>query len=54
MVEKSAVAEHEWEEHYPIKWEEAAMLSQTRRHRELLWKEAHHIQMTPTEGCLVS
>ena len=34
-MEKSAVAEHAWENHHPIDWEETTVL-----------KEALHIQMT--------
>ena len=40
-VEKSAVAEHAWEHHHPIKWDETTV--------ELLLKEAFHIQMTPAD-----
>ena len=48
MVEKSAVAEHVWEHHHPIHWEETTVLDHGRG-QELLVKEALHIQMTPVE-----
>ena len=46
MMEKSAVAEHAWENHHPIDWEETTVLDDSRG-QELL--EALHIQMTPSE-----
>ena len=49
MTEKSAIAEHAWTEHHPIAWEEAAVVDQARRKKELLLKEALHIQTTPEE-----
>ena len=48
MMEKSAVAEHAWENHHPIHWEETTVLDHTRG-QELSVKEALHIQMTPSE-----
>ena len=48
MMEKSAVAEHAWENHHPIDWEETTILDRGRG-QELLLKEALHIQMTPSE-----
>ena len=47
MMEKSAVAEHAWEHHHPIHWEETTVLDHGRG--QLLVKEALHIQMTPVE-----
>ena len=47
--EKSAVAEHAWNDHHTIKWEETAVVDMARHPRELLLKEAIHIQMTPAE-----
>ena len=47
MMEKSAVAEHAWENHHPIHWE--TTMQDYGRGQELLVKEALHIQMTPTE-----
>ena len=48
-LEKSAVAEHAWNDHHTIKWEETAVVDMARHPRELLLKEAIHIQMTPAE-----
>ena len=48
-LEKSAVAEHAWKDHHTIKWEETAVVDMARHPRELLLKEAIHIQMTPAE-----
>ena len=47
-MEKSAIAEHAWENHHPINWEETTVLDRSRG-QELLLKEALHIQMTPSE-----
>ena len=47
MVDRSAIAEHAWENQHPIKWEETEIVDQARRPKELLLKEALHIQMTP-------
>ena len=49
-MEKSAVAEHAWENHHPIHWEETTVLDHGRG-QELLVKEVLHIEMTPTEEC---
>ena len=46
VMEKSAVAEHVWENHHPIHWEETIVLDHGRG-QELLVKEALHIQMVP-------
>ena len=43
MMEKSAVAEHAWEHHHPIHWEETTVLDHGRG-QELMVKE-----MTPVE-----
>ena len=43
----SAIAEHAWQQHHPIKWEEVRVLDRASRKRELKIKEALHIQMTP-------
>ena len=46
-TEKSAVAEHAWENHYPIHWEETTMHGGPfGRGQELLVKEALQIQKT--------
>ena len=47
-MEKSAVAEHAWENHHPINWEESTVLDHDRG-QELLVNEVLHIQMTPSE-----
>ena len=49
MMEKSVVAEHAWENHHLIHWEETTVLDHGRG-QELLVKEALHIQMRPQEG----
>ena len=47
-MEKSAVAEHcAWENQHPINWETTVLDHD--RGKELLVKEALHIQMTPSE-----
>ena len=51
-LEMSAVAEHTWERHQPIKWEDTTILSQTRGHKELKLQEAFHIQRIPAGDCL--
>ena len=48
VMEKSAIAEHAWENHHPINWEKTTVLDHGRG-QELLVKEALHIQMTPSE-----
>ena len=45
---KSAVADHAWENHHPINWEESTMLDRGGG-QELLVKEVLHIQITPSE-----
>ena len=49
MLERSAVAEHAWKHHHPIKWEDTRELDQARRHKELQLKEALHIQTAAEE-----
>ena len=48
-LEKSAVAEHAWKDHHTIKWDETTEVDMASHPRELLLKEAIHIQMTPAE-----
>ena len=48
FIYKSAVAEHAWQNHHPIDWEETTVLDRGKG-QELLLKEALHIQMTPSE-----
>ena len=45
-LETSAVTEHTWENHHPLKWEETLVRDQARHPKELLLKEAIHIQIT--------
>ena len=40
VPEKSAIAEHAWKEHHPIRWEETSIVDQARRPKEVLLKEA--------------
>ena len=42
-LEKSALAEHAWKNHHPIKWEKVSMVDWARTAKELLVKEAIHI-----------
>ena len=49
MTEKSAVAEHAWDNQHSINWEETSIIDQARRHKELLLKEVLHIHMTPAD-----
>ena len=44
-LEKSALAEHAWESHHPIKWEETTVVDQARTPKELLLKEAIHFRL---------
>ena len=44
LTDKSAIAEHAWNSHCPIKWEEASVLDHARNPPDLLTKEAIHIQ----------
>ena len=44
-LEKSALAEHAWESHHTIKWEETTMVDQARTPKELLLKEAIHFRL---------
>ena len=44
-LEKSALAEHAWENHHPIRWEEATVIDQARTPKELMLKEAIHIRL---------
>ena len=49
MTEKSAVAEHAWDNQHSINWEETSIIDQARRHKELLLKKALHTHMTPAD-----
>ena len=35
--------------HHPIKWEDTSVVEQVRRSKELMLKEALHIQLMPSE-----
>ena len=37
------------EDHHSIKWNETTVVDMARHHRELVLKEAIHMQMTPAE-----
>ncbi len=49
MPERSAVAEHAWRHHHPIKWEDTRVIYWARRQKELQVKEALHIQTAAEE-----
>ena len=49
VTDKSAIAEHAWNSHCPIKWEEASVLDHARNSPDLMIKEAIHIQTTPMD-----
>ena len=49
LTERSAVAEHAWNEHHPIEWKAAAIVDKAKGRKELALKEALHIQLTPKE-----
>ena len=46
---KSAVAEHAWKEHHPIRWQETSVIDRANRFGELRVKEALHIHLTPDD-----
>ena len=43
--QKSALAEHAWENHHPIKWEGVTEIDCARTTKQLLLKEAIHISL---------
>ena len=49
LTGRSAIAEHTWAIHHPIKWEGVSVVDQTRRPKELVLKEALHIQLAHSE-----
>ena len=51
-LERSAVAEHAWNDHCPMKWDEATVVDHARGSGDLLFKEALHIQSTPKDSLL--
>ena len=49
MLERSAMAEHAWKHHHPIKWDDTRVIDQARRPKELQLKETLHIQTAAEE-----
>ncbi len=41
----SAIAEHAWQQHHPIKWEEVRVVDRATKNRELKIEESLHTQM---------
>ena len=50
LTDKSA--EHAWNGHCPIKWEEASVFDYARNSPDLMIKEAIHIQTTPMDSLI--
>ena len=48
LTDKSAIAEHAWNSHCPIKWEEVSV-GPCQKLSDLMIKEAIHIQTTPMD-----
>ena len=46
LTDKSAIAEHVWNQHHPITWDGTEIIDKARREDELGLKEAFHIQMS--------
>lgn len=51
MLEKSAVAEHAWENHRVSKLEKNVVIDQDRGPKVIPLKEAFHNQTTPAQEC---
>ena len=53
MLEKSALAEHTWEHHHPIKWQDTRVIDRARRPKELQLKKPstsrHQLRNSLTE-----
>jgi len=49
-LEKSAVAEHAWQEGHTINWSGVRILDEASRNSVLLIKEAMHIRLRSTDG----
>ena len=49
LTERSAIAEHAWNEHHPIERKAAATVDKAKGRKELALKEVLHIQLTPKE-----
>ena len=47
FTDKSAIAEHAWDQDHPINWNEARVLDRATRATELIQKEALCIRTTP-------
>ena len=52
LTDKSAISEHAWNSHCPIKWAEASVLDHAKNSSDLMIKEAIHIQTTPMDGLI--
>ena len=48
-LEKSAIAEHAWNHHHQVEWDEIKVLDEAANNTPLLIKEALHIHLTDTE-----
>ena len=48
-LKKSAIAEHAWNHHHQVEWEEIKVLDEAANNTTLLIKEALHIRLTDTE-----
>ena len=51
-TEKSAIAEHQWDQQHQVKWENTRVLDRAIRPIQLKVKEALHIQNTPANNYL--
>ena len=49
QLEKSAVAEHAWQDGHTIDWSDVRILDEAPKNSVLLIKEALHIRLRPTE-----
>ena len=49
QLEKSAIAEHVWQDGHTIDWSDVRVLDEATRNSVLLIKEALHIRLKPTE-----
>ena len=52
LTDKSAIVEHAWNSHCPIKWEEASVLNHVRNPPDLMIKKAIHIPTTPLDSLI--
>ena len=51
LMGRSVIAKQAWESHHPIKWVDISVVDQARRPKELMLKEALHIQLTNSKEC---